>query len=101
MFEAGTRVPFAVYWKGKIKPVVSNALVSQLDFLASFAQLIDEKTPDGLDSNEYLDVFMGKSMQARENYVMEAMGRLAYRKGDYVIIPPYDGQKRNETGNEL
>ncbi len=101
LFEAGTRVPFAVYWKGKIKPVVSNALVSQLDFLASFAQLIDEKTPDGLDSNEYLDVFMGKSMQARENYVMEAMGRLAYRKGDYVIIPPYDGQKRNETGNEL
>ena len=29
------------------------------------------------------------------------MGRLAYRKGDYMLIPPYKGEKRNLTGNEL
>lgn len=101
LFEAGTRVPFAIYWKDHIKPVVSDALISQLDLLASFSQLIDVEIPVELDSKEYLDVFMGKSMKARESYVMEAMGRLAYRKGDYVLIPPYKGKKRNRTGNEL
>ena len=29
------------------------------------------------------------------------MGRLAYRKGDYALIPPYKGEKVNKTGNEL
>ncbi len=101
LFEAGTRVPFVVYWKDQIKPVVSAAIISHLDLLASFAKLIDADIPEGLDTKEYLDVFMGKSMKARETYVMEASGRLAYRKGNYVMIPPYKGQRRNQTGNEL
>lgn len=35
LFEAGTRVPFFVYWKGHIKPVKSDALISHMDMLAS------------------------------------------------------------------
>lgn len=38
-FEAGTRVPAIVYWPSKVKPGVSSALVSQVDFYASFAKL--------------------------------------------------------------
>ena len=40
LFEAGTRVPFITYWKGKIKPQVSDELVTQIDFLESFSSLI-------------------------------------------------------------
>lgn len=101
LFEAGTRVPFFVYWKGHIKPVKSDALISHMDMLASFAELIDEEIPEGLDSQNFLSVFMGESTDGRESFITEAMGRLAYRKGDYALIPPYKGEKVNKTGNEL
>ena len=39
LFEAGTRVPFITYWKGKIEPAVSDVLISQLDLFSSFAKL--------------------------------------------------------------
>ena len=32
LYEAGTRVPFITYWKGKIKPQVSDEVVTQIDF---------------------------------------------------------------------
>ena len=101
LFEAGTRVPFFVFWKNHINPIVSDALVSQMDLLASFADLIDADIPKDLDSENLLDVFMGNSVVGRKSFITEAMGRLAYRKGDYMLIPPYKGEKRNLTGNEL
>ena len=39
LFEAGTRVPFITYWKGTIQPGVSDAMVSQIDLLASLCRL--------------------------------------------------------------
>ena len=101
LFEAGTRVPLFVYWKNHIAPVKSDAFVSHLDLLASFAELIGEEIPQGLDTQNFLPTFMGQSQKGRDGYVVEAMGRLAYRKGDYALIPPYEGEKRNKTGNEL
>ncbi len=101
LFDAGTRVPFFTYWKGQIQPMVSDALISQLDLLASFATLIDAEIPGQTDSKDFLSLFMGKSDKGRDNMVVEANGRLAYRKGGYALIPPYKGQQRNETGNEL
>ncbi|QIA07445.1 sulfatase-like hydrolase/transferase [Draconibacterium halophilum] len=90
LFEAGTRVPFMVYWEGKIKPVKSDALVCQLDLMSSLAELVgsNEKGPD---SQELLDVFMGKSRNGREELVLEATSRTALRKGDWIMIPPYKG----------
>ena len=38
-FDGGTRVAFIVRWDGKIKPGTTDALVSQIDFLSSFASL--------------------------------------------------------------
>ena len=101
LFEAGTRVPFFVFWKNHISPVVSDALVSQMDLLASFAELIGANIPENLDSENLLNAFMGKTSVGRKSMINEAMGRLAYRKGDYMLIPPYKGEKRNLTGNEL
>ena len=95
LFEAGTHVPFFTYWKGKIKPGVSNATVSQLDLLSSLAQLVgsDVRTDDSLP---LMDLLMGKSDQGRDELVVEATSRTAFKKGDWVMIPPYKGPSVNE-----
>ena len=33
--------------------------------------------------------------------MLEAQGRMAYRSGDWIMMPPYKGSERNLTGNEL
>jgi arylsulfatase A-like enzyme len=87
LFEAGTRVPIMAYWKGKIQPVVSDAMISQIDLFSSIAQLAGSETRKG-DSLELLDVLLGKSQQGREELILEASSRTALRKGDWVMIPP-------------
>ncbi len=94
-------IPLFVYWKGKIQPVVSDALVCQVDILASLGSMIHADLPEGLDSRNYLDVFFGKASTARKDVVLEAQGRMAYRSGDWIMMPPYKGSERNLTGNEL
>ncbi|WP_372772047.1 arylsulfatase [Mangrovibacterium sp.] len=90
LYEAGTRVPFITYWKGHIEPQVSDAMVSQMDLLASLARLAgtEEKSTD---SQDYLDVFLGKSNEGRESLILEANTKTALRKGDWLMIPPYQG----------
>ena len=101
LYEAGTRVPFMVYWKGKVKPVVSDALVCQLDFMASIASLIKYPLKGDFDSRNILPALLGKSKKGRTDLVIEASGKLAYRSGDWALIPPYKGPQRNITQNEL
>lgn len=101
LFDAGTRVPFFIYWKDHIKHMETDALVSQHDMVASFAKMLGVKVPDGLDSENLLNTFIGKSTKGREDMIIEASGRLAYRYGHYALIPPYEGPKTNATDNEL
>ena len=103
LFEAGTRVPLIAYWKGEIKPGVSDAIVSQVDLLSSMAQLAGSDVSTK-DSENMLDVLLGNSNQGRENLIIEATSRTAFRQGDWVMIPPYKGpkvivNKGVETGN--
>ncbi|MEM9885340.1 MAG: arylsulfatase [Bacteroidota bacterium] len=92
LFEAGTRVPFITYWKGTIEPKVSDALVSQIDFYTSLATLVGSER-EGKDSEDVLDALLGKTEKGRTSLIMEASTRTAYREGDWVMIPPYDGPK--------
>ena len=101
LFDAGTRVPFFVYWQGHIRPQVNHQLVSQQDLVASLGKLIGQQVPDSLDSQEMLSTFLGKRQRGRKSMVVEAAGRLAYRSGRYALIPPYSGPQRNATDNEL
>lgn len=101
LYDAGTRVPFFIYWQGHIRPGVNNELVSQQDLIASLGKLIGQQVPDTLDSYEMLDTFLGKRQRGRASMVVEAAGRLAFRSGRYALIPPYKGPKRNVTDNEL
>ncbi len=98
LFEAGTRVPFIMYWKGKIKPKVSDALVCQMDLFSSLAKLVGSEKR-GEDSRDILDAFMGKSTKGRESLILEATSRTAFRKGDWVLIPPYKGAATHPTVN--
>jgi arylsulfatase A-like enzyme len=90
LFEAGTRVPFVTYWKGTIKPGVSDALVTQIDLLSSLAALAGSGKIVG-DSENLIDTFLGKSQVGRESFVLEATSRTALRAGDWIMIPPYPG----------
>jgi arylsulfatase A-like enzyme len=98
LFEAGTKVPFMAYWKGIIKPKVSDAMVCQVDFMASLASLIQTENK-ATDSQNLLEAFLGKSEKGRNDLVIEAMGRLAFRQGDYAFIPSYKGNSINQEVN--
>lgn len=101
LYDGGTHIPLIVYWKGHLMPQVSDALICQLDLFSSIGRLIEAEVPSNLDSEEYLDVFLGKDPVGRKELIHEASGRLSYRCGHYSLIPPYNGPERNETLNEL
>ncbi|UGU15954.1 arylsulfatase [Sinomicrobium kalidii] len=98
LFEAGTRVPFITYWKGKIQPKVSDAMVSQLDLFSSLAELAGAEDHTE-DSKDLLPVLLGESVEGRESLVIEATSRTAFRKGDWLMIPPYNGPAVNKKVN--
>ena len=91
LFEAGTRIPFITYWKGHITPAVSDAMVSQVDLFASLASLAGSEVKSD-DSENLLQVLLGEEKLGRSELIMEATGRTALRKGDWVLIPPYEGR---------
>lgn len=88
LFEAGTRVPFFIYWEGKIEHLVSDALVCQIDLLESLAKLVGVDIKP-TDSQNLLSAFLGESKKGRKSLVIESNTKTAFRKGDWVMIPPY------------
>jgi arylsulfatase A-like enzyme len=105
-FEAGTRVPFIVRWPGRVKPGISDALVSQIDLMASFAKLHNTtlKSGEAPDSENVLPALLGESKQGRERLVEHA-GVLGLREGQWKYIEPSRGVRRfqatnTETGND-
>src|SRR5690606_23149655 len=61
-FEGGTRVPWIVRWPGRVRPGVSDAMVSQVDLLATFAALAGQRVPAGeaRDSMNLLPALLGE-----------------------------------------
>ncbi len=98
LYEAGCRVPFFTYWKGKIKPQVSDALICQIDLLESLAALVGTDVKP-TDSQNLLKVLLGKSKKGRESLVLEANTKTAFRKGDWLLIPSYPGDAVLEEVN--
>jgi arylsulfatase A-like enzyme len=105
-FEAGTRVPMILSWRGQVKPSVSKALISQVDLVASVAALTGFQIPPGAaaDSLNTLPAFLGQSTTGRE-YLIEQASVLSLRHGDWKLISPGGGPRINrnvniETGND-
>jgi len=101
VFEAGTRVPMILSWPETIKPRISNALVSQIDLLASFSKMLN-KVPDEMpkDSENNLDALFGKSDKGREYLVAQGFtDNLAIISENWKYIEPKEGPKKNELVN--
>ena len=99
-FEGGTRVPFILRWPARVKPGTSDTLVSQVDFLASFAALSKQplagaRAPDSVDT---LAAFLGTSRTGRTELIEQAGGQ-ALRSGQWKYIEASKRPKRNEQTN--
>lgn len=91
VYEGGTRVPFIVRWPGRVRPGVSDALVSLMDFSASFAALTGTKIPAGgaPDSVNVLSALLGDSKAGRDKLVEHDGERvLGFRDGLWKFIEP-------------
>lgn len=93
-FEAGTRIPFIVSWPTKVKPAVSDAMVSQIDLLSSFASFLNKKLPEGdaPDSKNLFKTFTGTSTTGRDWLIEQGLATLAIIKGDWKYIEPNNGE---------
>lgn len=90
-FEAGTRVPFIVNWPGQVRPGTSSALVSQIDMLATFAELVNVPLTDEerIDSQNQLPAWLGLDAEGRD-YVIGSASSLTVLTRDWKYIEPSD-----------
>ncbi len=108
VYNAGTQVPFIVSWPGRIKNGESDILISQVDFMASFAKMLNLQLTekDAVDSYEMLEQLLGKSEVEREHFVHHGINTLALIQGNWKYIVPAKGPKISaftniEMGNDL
>jgi arylsulfatase A-like enzyme len=91
VYEGGTRVPFIVRWPGHVQPGVSDALVSLVDFSASFAALTGQTIPagDAPDSVNVLPALLGDSKNGRDKLVEhDGSSIFGFRDGLWKWIQP-------------
>ncbi len=100
LWEGGTRVPLVVRWPGKIKPGTSDALMSQIDFLASLAALTGQEIPQGdaPDSQNHLTALLGEDKTGRETLVEQNNGgnQFGFRLGKWKMLPNGGGKGSNK-----
>ena len=107
LFDGGTRVPTLVWAPGRAKPGTSDALLSQVDFLASLTALagVELQASERADSLQLAEALLGQTKAGRDQVVTEGFGaKTVLRKGDWAYIPSYPGtvlfgDKKVETGN--
>ncbi len=98
VWEGGTRVPMIVRWPGKVKSGKSDALVSQVDFLASLAALTNQTIAEGQapDSENQLAALIGNDPVGRDSLIEQKTGSLfGFRQGKWKLLPT--GGKPNGT----
>ena len=99
-FEAGTRVPFIVHWPKEVKPATSEALLSQIDMLATLAGLLRVKVPKYIpcDSRNQLPAWMGKNRKGRP-YIIAVGQSLTVSTPEWKYIEPSNGTPYNALTN--
>jgi len=104
-FEAGTRIPQIVRWPGNVKPAVTNALTSQLDWYTSIASLVHYRLKGGEapDSFNNMKTLLGKNKTNREYVVKQNLYNvLSIIVGDWKYIEPSKFPIKNiDTNTEL
>lgn len=104
-FEGGTRIPLIVHWPAQIKGAQeSNTLVSQIDWLASMAELVGARIPKGAapDSYNYLDNLLGRANEDRPWIIEQASNHtLSVRTRNWKYIEGSDGGKMITWGPKI
>ncbi|WP_293912938.1 MULTISPECIES: arylsulfatase [unclassified Sphingobacterium] len=100
-FEAGSRVPFLVSWPAVIKgEQQSDALIGQVDLLASFAGQFGISYPkdQAVDSQNQWKALTGNDKKGRA-YLVKSSGTFSIIQGDYKYIKPRKGAKIDKAVN--
>ncbi|MDQ3621879.1 MAG: arylsulfatase [Verrucomicrobiota bacterium] len=70
LYEGGIRAPFIARWSGKIQPgTKSELLTSQVDFLATAADLAGAATPDETDGISISPTLLGQPQTAKHDHL--------------------------------
>ncbi len=108
-FEGGTAVPMLLSWPSRVKKgATQSALVSQIDLMASFGELIGARLPReaACDSESRINTLLGNDTTDRP-WVAEMASNhvLSVRTKEWKYIEPNDGEAmiswgpKIETGN--
>lgn len=99
-FEAGTRVPFIIHWSNNTPVGVSEALVSQIDMLATLGELVgsDMSNTHLFDSQKQLPAWLGNDSNGRE-YIVESAYTLSLLTKEWKYISPNNGRDYNSQTN--
>lgn len=99
-FEAGTRVPFIVHWPEKVTSKTSNALVSQIDMLATLANLTEVEVEESKlsDSRNYLSTWLGLDTNGRD-YIIGSGHSLTILTDNWKYISPSKNPAYQESTN--
>lgn len=95
IYEGGHRVPFIVRWPDVVPAeTVNDALISQIDLMATFAAILGVELPanQAFDSYNQLPVLLGKQDSVRHTHIHNTWAdRYAIRDGDWVLIDAETG----------
>jgi len=100
VFEGGHHVPFIAKWPGKIKAgSVSTEVISQIDLMATFANIVSAELPEKAapDSYDITPILKGKKYKKplREATVLNTNNLVwGIRKGDWVYINSPAGKEK-------
>jgi arylsulfatase A len=89
IYEGGHRVPTIIKWPGITKPgSVNNALVSQIDFMATIASALNYQFPDNAaeDSHDLLPLLKGEVDSVRSTHIHNTKEPYAIRNGDWLLV---------------
>ncbi|WP_244651437.1 MULTISPECIES: sulfatase [unclassified Lentimonas] len=91
--EGGHRVPFILYWKGQIQPVVSDIPVIAMDLFPTLSELIGEPLPSDriFDGVSLAPLFKGEAIARPEGeafYYYNCENLQAVRVGDWKLHLP-------------
>jgi arylsulfatase A len=95
LYEGGHRVPFVVKWPGVVRPgTVSDALVSQVDLMATLAAVVGHELPANTahDSHDLLAVWKHNAPSPRRSIVHNTFADVyAIRHDQWVLIAARSG----------
>lgn len=95
IYEGGHHVPFLLRWPGIAEAGrVESALISQVDIMATLAEMVGFKLPDNAaeDSHNLLPLIRGNEKKVRDSHIHNTRdNEYAIRVGEFILIDHKDG----------